>query len=248
MNPPKLPDQLVCVGPVSAEKPANSKNSAPGAQREYKTVNTGHLILFSGKKWKIKLFQRLSPFPEVSSVLLVPPPSSWQKHQLCSFALSTSNTADHWHGLRKKLNLPFLSQSTSYIQLNVSKAFGLSECPIHKLQSQASLMCHSCLPNRYSAELPWGQRKTLLYFLAFRHRYLTSQLVCVSPTWLQAMGIKKILDLSSLTNIANAILKGCCITPRSICTHRLHVLFFSLPPANKYFDKEKKMHYVHPSI
>lgn len=184
--------------------------------------------------------------PKVSSVSLVPPPSSRQKHQLCSFALSISNTADHWHGSRKRRNLPFLSQSISYIQLNVSKALGLSGCPIHKPQPWVSLMCHGCLPNHYSAELPWGQRKMLLYFLAFRHRYLTSLRFF---SFIAGHGHRKILDLSSLTNIANAILKGCRITPRSISTHRPHVPFFSLPPANKYFDKgKKKKHYVHSSI
>lgn len=70
----------------------------------------------------------------------------WAKYLKCYRSLT-------W--FKKKRKKRSYHTAFSYIQLNVSKAFGFSKYPIPKLQPWASLMCHDCLPRDYSAELPW---------------------------------------------------------------------------------------------
>lgn len=49
-----------------------------------------------------------------------------------ALVICTSGAAGHF--FKKKCDLPFLSQTISYIPLNVIKALGLSKYPIPKLQ------------------------------------------------------------------------------------------------------------------
>lgn len=140
-----------------------------------------------------------------------------------------------------------LTQNTSNIQPNISKVSSLPQYPIPKLQPWASVPCCCSLPSDYSAELPWEQRKTLLFTSQILSTHLSrlfafSQLHCKPRA-------HKILDLSGLPNIANAIFKGCCMNTKlgTICAHRPQTPFFSLPPADKFLDNNK-IHEVHFSV